>query len=161
MYLKDLDKTKCYKRPHWETYYIKFNLRLNAWRYDGGGAIGEVVQTANDLTPCSLLGELLEPVPTQVPYTSPDAFSVIKCRFQNSEIQYEYKCLASGNTKVGDLVVVENKGQYSVAKVISFTTTPNYPEEHLRWIFGEVTPTRNLKRTLASDIISSIVNKGN
>lgn len=61
----------------------------------------------------------------------------IQCTFKSGGQLFDYKTNLD-DLRVGEMVVVQARGSYSVAEVAALDVTPSYPEESLRWAFQRV-----------------------
>lgn len=61
----------------------------------------------------------------------------IQCQFKADGQPFDYKTNLD-DLRVGEMVVVQARGTYSVAQVSEVDTIPTYPEEKLRWAFQRV-----------------------
>jgi hypothetical protein len=61
----------------------------------------------------------------------------ILCQFKTDGQPFDYKTNLE-DLRVGEMVVVQARGTYSVAEVCAVDTVPSYPEDKIRWAFQRV-----------------------
>ena len=61
----------------------------------------------------------------------------ITCQFKSDGQPFDYKTNLE-DLRVGEMVVVQARGTYSIAEVSAVDTIPSYPEDKIRWAFQRV-----------------------
>ena len=161
MTLQNCKHDKFYKRPHWTDYFIQYNTSETNWVYDNNSPVGPIVRNIDDLIECDRKGNAIAAAPIKVAYESQEPYDLIVCEFPNSTKEYEYKIQKDTPLEENQPLVTEVAGKLGITTFLRKVRVTTYPVDKLAWIYGTINCTRDKNKSAATDIISSILNKGN